>query len=502
MNNYGGRAQLRATPGERWSFLLSVDKSKDEMLYVEGEVTDPNDFGFVPGLRTMAQDNGFANRVLQGVSLQADYALPSGYTLTSISAYREADTDLRFDFDRTPLPIVDVLFFDDNHHATQELRLTSPADRRLSYVVGAFYFDQRANQHRETVIDETPLIGFDTGDEYGNAGHVDTRSYALYGQGSFKLTPQWTAIVGARWNREKKKVDYSQDGQIVFGLPDVPALIDSMSDNDVSPTIGLTYEPSDALTLYAKASEGYKSGGWNADFLSDLDGDGAVTIDEIRFDREKLRSYEVGLKALTWDRRLRVNAALYDTDYDDLQVSQFNSDTATRFIRNAASATSRGFELELTVLPIERLQLRAAVGYADAKFADFPDADEAGTNFKGNRLQDSPHWTGSLSGLCDFPLSGGSRLFIESTITYRGNYFSGPDNDELGRIGGYMLLNARLGWSSADERWEAFLWGRNLSDKLYAVDRFEESTVFPQQVSFFGEPRMYGAQVRFHFGAP
>lgn len=500
VNNYGGRAQLRAKVGERWSLLLSVDKSKDDVRYVEGEVTDPNDIGYVPGLRTMAQGDGFANRTLEGASLQADYALPSGFTFTSITGYRKADTNLLFDFDRTPLPIINVTFLDGNHHATQELRLASPADQRLSYVVGAYYFDQRANQNRATIIDETALIGFDTGDEYGNAGHVNTQSYALYGQGSFKITPQWTVIVGARWNRERKKVDYSQDGQIVFGLPDVAPLNDHMSDTDVSPTIGLTFKPSDALTAYAKASEGYKSGGWNTDFLSDLNGDGTVTIDEIRFGREKLRSYEVGLKTLTWDRRLRLNVAAYDTDYDDLQVSQYNSDTATRFIRNAASATSRGFELEVNVIPIERLQLRAAVGYADAKFKDFPDADETGANFKGNRLQESPHWTGSFSALADFPLAGGSRLFAEGTLTYRSNYFTGPENDELGHIGGYALMNARLGWSSADERWEAFLWGRNLTNKVFVVDRFLETTVFPQHVSFFGEPRMYGAQVRFNFG--
>lgn len=502
----GGRLQLRATPSDVLELTFSADYANDESDFVESEVSSvevppipgltPLDLGLAPGLRTVNQDDGIADRDVWGAALTIDLDLASGHTLTAVSGYRDASTELRTDGDRSPFPVLDIFFFDDNRHFSQELRLASPAGRRLNYLFGIYYFDQEAETMRPILIDETALIGFDTGDEYGNAGTVDTEAYALFFNADYALTDRLTLIAGARFNREEKRLRYTQDGQIVFGLPDVAMLGDELEDDDVSPTVGLRFDVGDNVSAYGKLALGYKSGGWNADFLdgTDVDGDGDFDADDIQFEPERVTSYEIGVKSTLFDNRLRLNMAAFFLDYEDLQVSQFDDDCSCRRINNAGQAESFGAELEFEALLTESLELGGGIGWTEAEFTDFPNADGPGTNFKGNTLANAPAWTATLSARYGRVLRSGGELYIGGQYTYRDDYFSGTANDPLSSIDGYSLVNAQIGWISADEGLEVFLWARNLLDEDYVIDRFEESLVFTQEITTYGLPRTYGAQ--------
>lgn len=489
---YGARAQLRFVPSDTLEFLFSVDASHDESNYVDGEVIDG--VGVVPGTLTINQGDGLAQKNLRGASLAADYELGNGGTFTSITAFRQAKTNWNFDVDRTPDPIIFASYNDNDRNFTQELRYASPSDGPLVYVLGLFYMHQNAKTVRPITLDETAIIGFDSGDEYLGSGNVKTDAYAAFLNVTYSLTDTLKLIGGARYNYEKKRLNYAQDGHFLFGLPDVAGIRDSKGDSDISPTIGLSFEPNRDLTLYSKVSWGYKSGGWNADLIGDTNGDGDVTAADISFGPEKVISYESGLKTTLLDGRLRFNLAAFYLEYDDLQVSQFNVTTATYTIRNAASAKSKGFEIEASADVTREFSMNFGVGYTDATFSNFPDANPAGDNYKGRRLT-APKWTFNASTKYEKELDSGNRVFAVAGLTYRGPQFSEYDNNAFSRLKGYALLDARLGWSFSDDQLEVSLWARNLLDKSYNLTRYREALLYPQTIGTYGMPRTYGVQV-------
>src|SRR5262249_13195988 len=144
--------------------------------------------------------------------------------------------------------------------------------------------------------------------------------YAAFGSTDYDLTDRLTLNTGLRFTYVRKHLALDQDSTNSGPLVNFAQIIgyrDSLSEFSVSPMIGLTFKPIKDATLYAKYARGHKSGGFNADFI------GAPFPPSLRFKQETVDSFEVGAKTLWLDDRLRVNVAVFLTDYSDYQVSQF-----------------------------------------------------------------------------------------------------------------------------------------------------------------------------------
>jgi iron complex outermembrane recepter protein len=191
-------------------------------------------------------------------------------------------------------------------------------------------------------------------------------------------------------------------------------------------------------------------------------------------------------------------------DYKDLQVTQYDPDTFSNFIGNAASATVSGVEFDLVVQATANLNLSLGLGVLDASFDKF--IDQFGVDLKGNELPFAPKVSASLAAQYEWSI-GSTGAFVRLEGAYRDQ--SNPDvqNDARDLLESYTLLNARAGIHLGDGRWTIEAYARNLTDERYAVNRqtqlpllsFLPPFAYDETTTAFGAPRMYGLKVTTRF---
>jgi Outer membrane receptor proteins, mostly Fe transport len=440
--------------------------------------------------------NGTSTKAWGGsITLTHDFGSAS---LKSISAYREIQSAVDYDF--APLALI-------AHPSertrikqlSQELQLDGKlADGRLQYVGGLFYYRQTFTDTAQ--IQLVPVLQAIPTTFFNDDGR--TRSIAAYGQATFALTPSVNVTAGLRYTSEKKRLAVANFNGTACGLP--PSLLTggicfldrSLSFDDFSHTFGIDWRPTDNVLLYAKRSRGFKSGGLPQRLT--LDPQSAAT-----FLPETVVTYEIGLKSEMLRNRLRFNAALYQSDYSNIQrsvvVPGFGGGPPTSVVQNAASARIKGFELEAAALPIKNLELAASVAYTDAHYRDFMDG--LGNDLSGQAFQNQPKWTYSLTGAYEVPTSFGSvRGQLDWYWRSEADLFPNGAAPAIYRIADdYGLLNGRLAMNIASIDAEVALWGRNLLDKEYINLVFDLSDSLGTVISSPGGPRTYGLDFRIRF---
>lgn len=214
--------------------------------------------------------------------------------------------------------------------------------------------------------------------------------------------------------------------------------------------------------------------------------------------------YEVGLKAQAADDRLRINLAFYFNDYQDYQASVNELNTATNPFDsrtlNAAEAEILGVELEGATLLPPYFRLDGTFAYTDAEITEVDIAPSLRANFeKGSRLPFVSKYTFSLSPKVFIPLPWWeTSVMLRDDYAYRSAAYGQISNEPLEQEGGYGVLNARLEWWDAEERWNVALYGINLADEEYTRMR----NYFPGFLGFAlwnTDRREVGIEVRYHF---
>jgi len=201
------------------------------------------------------------------------------------------------------------------------------------------------------------------------------------------------------------------------------------------------------------------------------------------------------LKTDLAQRRVRLNIAAFYSDYSDKQEQFFNG--VFQVTSNAAAATIKGFEVDLTALPIDWLTLGAAVGYQDATYDDYHDPI-TGRDFTGNRLPGIPEWTGSLSAQIDQTMSSGWSWMLRGDVAYRDEKLGRASNDPFFVGEAMTLVNARLGFTTPSNRYQISVWAKNLLDKDYEVSRSEIDGL--GQYVRMNQPLSWGIELRGRFG--
>ncbi|MDH4042092.1 MAG: TonB-dependent receptor, partial [Gammaproteobacteria bacterium] len=365
-----GRLQFRWLPSDMFDIRLSGD-------YTEKHSDQP--------LATNAQLDAYKtqqNFVTKddsknwGTALNADIFLAGDYTVTSISAFRHNKFDTLADDDYTPLELVWVDFNEDSDQYSQEFRLVSPVAEKYDWVGGVYYFYNDLSSARNVSIGETlftnllppalaPFAGAISGyTEVPNK--LSTETYAAYIHGNYRFTPAVELTAGIRYTVEDKNLDkwsqisypndpavaarleaatgrpFTQSPGFILGAINYDNVSESRNDEDWSPTVGLNYSFAEDIMLYARYARGNKSGGWNADFMTN-------GLEYFSYEPESVDSYEAGIKSTLMDDTLRLNAAYYYSEYDDFQVFQqvFNSGgNPSNELTNAGAVTNQGVELE------------------------------------------------------------------------------------------------------------------------------------------------------------
>jgi iron complex outermembrane recepter protein len=493
------RLQLRATPLEQLEVLFSADYyDKEYIPYLSDVVFSAAGLGVVPGDYTSNEVVAANNKNIsytdnKGVSLQIDYSLADEYQLTSITAYRESGYGPNYqDNARIGLDIFYTLYENNSDYLSQELRLASPKGETFDFVAGVYYINQNSSAITPFIVgnDFEAFTGIPAnGATFLTTPEIETTSYAAFVNSNYYFFDDFTLNVGLRYTSEKKDAFFIQQGIMPF-IPDIGPITDDYSDNVLSPTLSVSYQLDDDIMMYARFSSGYKSGGFNADNISSTDNFG--------FEAEFVNNYEVGSKSFFFDRRLRLNTALFYMDYEDLQVTQFDQASNSNYISNAATATIAGLELEMTALPLDGLEISASLGLLDATFDEY--IDSFGNDLSGNSLVRAPKTNASLIAEYTIPVSDQFELLIQGDMTYRDEREGLASNDPGSLLESYTLFNAKIALVS--ERFDIELWGRNLDDKRYTLTRFTRSKLvlgYSESTVSYAPPRSYGISATLKF---
>ncbi|MEX1147513.1 MAG: TonB-dependent receptor, partial [Sphingomonadales bacterium] len=491
------RAKVLVKASEQVEVLLSADYYKDShvdtVMDIRGGALAPLDPYPLKDRLIGTDFDAFSNREIYGLSGQVNWDA-GDMQITSITAYREHKIDRLQDQD---FSVADISFtgrLEDQSQFSQELRVAGDVNERLNFLVGAYYFHQN-NDARTTAnlgADILSMFGGTSETAFTDAV-VKGDAYAGFGSFNYSLTDQLVLSGGIRYTHEKKTIDYVQtlsDGAFVMPLAGIAIpiapLTDRLSQGSVTGDASLSYKPTEDITAYVSYGRGFKAGGFNATLLGQ-------TPDDLVFEAEYLDSYEAGIKSSWFEDRLRLNVAAFYMDYSDKQ-EQTRVGT-TFLVSNAASARSKGFEIELMARPHPQLELMAGYGYTNAKYKAYEECANVGGSFidcTGNRLQFAPRHTASFAFQFDQPVSDHLNLFTRGEVTHRSSTYldvmNNPDFTQSKRT----LVNGRVGIEDADGQWSVAFWGRNIFNTEREVLSFDFQGT---QYAFLNAPRTYGIEL-------
>jgi iron complex outermembrane receptor protein len=410
-----------------------------------------------------------------------------------------------------------------------ELRLTSPGEGRTRWVAGLYF----ADIDRHVVVSQ----GSDSGNGFlqqplvltGEPNPTDllyddsfnSIVFAGFGQVAFDMTDDVELAFAARYDSEEREVDNNVPrlppqtpgffGTNTFinpayvtdpSLTEIPSRSETF--NQFQPKASLKWDVSDDWSLYTSYGYGFRSGGFNSQgssatvesFYSGLclgatrptapffpictGSNRSLTGVSDEYDKEVSKAFEAGVKAQLLDNRLSINAAVYQTDVDDMQYFNFFAGPfgLLRVVTNIDDVDIKGYEVDIKWLATDNFTIFGGYGYTDAEIGSYSDRPYTA----GNEVPYVPEYTGHLG--FEFRQPIGSSLELVSRVdgSFVGETWFHPVQDELvpnlftgfgfgqGEFSRqhrdpYQTVNTRLTLSS--ERWSVALWGRNVTDEEY-----------------------------------
>ncbi|WP_448211725.1 TonB-dependent receptor [Colwellia sp. MEBiC06753] len=384
----------------------------------------------------------------------------------------------------------------DSSHFSQELRLASPANENFDYVVGLYYLDQDLDGDGSALLNldiftggAVPIPDYTVGYD----AQVDAKSMAAFAHANYKLTESLQLTGGIRYTKEEKEIDFSISDPFKLFF-DNGATQDKRTATDLSPKISLNWFVNDDVMIFGGYSKAYKSGGFNADFIAD--------ISVLEFDDEKVDAYEIGIKSTWLDDSLRFNAAIFQSNHTDFQVSSATpvaSGGSILTISNAGELTSQGIEMDIEWLLHENLRIWASYGYTDAEFDKYEGCTIGGTtgDCSGNRPTEAPKVSYNLGAEWFYMLDSGE-IFANANYFWRDEMYSNVNNEQPFLNEDYSELSGRIGWNSEDGAYSVYLWGKNLTDEQTQI--YNSVSFLGTPRSIYNAPRMYGVTFRWNFG--
>ncbi|MGK2912164.1 MAG: TonB-dependent receptor [Sphingobium sp.] len=415
-------------------------------------------------------------------------------TLKSISAYRHMKAYFTRDGDNTPFVFRQTTNRDKQWQFSQELQVTGKTlDDRLSYVLGGFYFKEKASDIATADLAiglQAPAAPPPFTPAVFIQNFTDNRSLAAYGQLDFEIVPQLSVTIGGRYTSDKKvftSINVRQRDLVQFVNVTKAATFKKFT-----PRLGITFKASSDVLLYGSYSRGFKQGGFNG---RPLVSDAEVT----QYAPEELTTYEAGLKAQWLDGRLTTNIAAFHSTYKDIQLTV--NQTPTNFVANAASGEINGFEFETVMRPARWLSFNAAVGYLDAQYKSIGQGlgpTQILPITLASHFVKAPEWTVTTGLDLSHEFAEGSNAALRVDYTMYSRIYHDVANSPIITDDGYGLLNARLSYTLPSKALTLSVFGTNLMDTLYLVSG-NVSGAFGLAEASYGRPREWGVSVGYKF---
>ena len=419
-----------------------------------------NAFGFDPRIDpttglTLGSREGYYDRDGRirvrgdGVSLTMKKDL-GAVALTSISSYLKGYFLNEVDGDGSAANLLALDFEAKTKEYSQDTRITTQFDGPFNFIAGIYYFGD--------TLDNLFHVSQFAGAFDGRQTYRQKRtSYAGYIDGTYELTPEFSAYAGFRMTHDKTTM---RNFQSIVNIPGLGIPLTNLDYSETQPSgrAGLRYKFSRDVMAYAQYARGYRSGGFNGGALV-FPGDLNTAKPEF------LDAYEAGLKTKLFDRRLTLNLSAFHYIFKDQQFINSVSVINQQLV-NAGSSRINGLEAEITAALTPRLRLSAGLGLLDAKYTKLT---LTGVDLSGNRLIEAPKFTMNLAADYTVPLSPSMELTLHGDMVHKSKQYFTAYNDKvfpfsLGVTPGFEEYNARVGLSFEGGKYNLGLWGKNLSD--------------------------------------
>jgi iron complex outermembrane receptor protein len=435
------------------------------------------------------------NRV-RGLTAIGTYTPSEAVSLVWVLGERNTRARRITDNDYSAMDILSTRYNDRYEQTSNEVRATGRW-RQLSYVAGVAALREDAISNRIAASGPDALrFGLPLASAPLNARQV-TRARAAFVSADLDLATGLMLNLGMRVNRERRRLVFDLDGSRSGGF-DIGLLSnfrDRASETSSTPTASLSWSATRGLNLYARYAQGFKSGGWNVDFLSraqvlPLPGSTATPF---AFLPEAVKSGELGARFNGLDNRLSGSVAVFDARYNDYQINQFAVIGGRTIIRltNAAAARSRGVEIAARLAPVPALTVSGNLSLLRATFGSFAGGGAAGADASGNRLPLAPKVSGNLR-LAYRPALGGGLRPLEAVVAYRyrGGVFAGQENTADQIVPENAVVDVALTWRATSTGVEAAVWIDNAFDDRTVINRGRD--FLGTQGASYNEPRRFG----------
>jgi len=552
-NRVGARAALRFTPSETFESTLALDyvdqdqtnypnnmvvydQSASPFLGLFNAFVSPTDPCCTPN--ASIDESGVTEGLLPhddveslGVSWFNNWTLSGGNVLRSITAYRETDALFGRDGDNSGLDYNGDVHDEEHEQFSQEFQLASQGNERFNWIAGLYYFKEETDDDTRLVVADglfDALSAIDPSDPFVGGlwfaryaldftidfdNHQETTDYAAYFHGDYSFAERWTAGIGLRYTDEEKEFRQaatrvaSQTPLLIpvdpfSGQPIlVPANLETPSDacsdleadgsfrceadwDDLSGELSLGVQWTDDVFAYGKYSRGFRSGGINGR---------PVQLSLVQdYDPEYLDSFELGVKTLLADRRVRLNTAAFYNKYKDIQVLLIRG--ASVVIDNAAESTIYGLEVDLEAQPTDALFLRGSLGLMENEFDEW--SDDTG-DFTDRKLRNSPEMTANFLAAYTADLGGNGSLKPWAEVQYQDEMFLDGENTPQLKTPSRTLVNAGIAWAAPGDRWEVEAHVTNATDERVLDGGFSVLNFFGYMEGYYNPPRRYWLTLRY-----
>jgi iron complex outermembrane receptor protein len=460
-----------------------------------------------------------------GTSVEANWTLPSDFTLTSISSYRFWNFTPRNDDGlNVPASYNAGVSVEDKQYS-QEFRLASPKGEFFDYVVGAYYFgsdlDNKSFAYygpQADIWNGTARGALANVTSIGN-GHIKTDSFALFAQGTWHLTERLDFTAGVRGTYEEKSAWVTRDapigGAAVTGAAATArrgraGAYDSGDLNQYSSSpsglLNLSYRITDDVLGYATLSHGEKSGGVNLAVGSAP----VAGADSLLIGTERANNAELGFKSTLWDHRLQLNANVFWTQVNAYQTNAYDAENRVQYLTNAGSVRSRGVEFESTVIPMRGLTLNINGSYNDVSYLSYKDAPcppevsqapgaPASCDLSGHQVVGASKWIGNANGEYKWNLDNGFEPYVTASYAFRSKAVGTVEDSDYGQIPSYAVVNFSTGLRGDfnQGQWDVSLWLKNAFDKTYYTTLWTGGNGGYE--GLLGTPRTLGVTGRYDF---
>jgi iron complex outermembrane receptor protein len=460
-----------------------------------------------------------------GTSVEANWTLPSDFTLTSISSYRFWNFTPKNDDGLNVAATYNAGVSVEDKQYSQEFRLASPKGEFFDYVVGAYYFgndlDNKSFAYygpQADIWNGTPRGALANVGSVGS-GHIKTDSFALFAQGTWHLSERLDFTAGVRGTYEEKNAWVTRDapvgGAAVTGAAATArrgrtGAYDSGDLNQYSSSpsglLNLSYRITDDVLGYATLSHGEKSGGVNLAVGSAP----TAGADSLLIGTERANNAELGFKSTLWDHRLQLNANVFWTQVNAYQTNAYDDVNRVQYLTNAGSVRSRGVEFESTIIPLRGLTLNFNGSFNDVSYLSYKDAPcppeisqapgaPASCDLSGHQVVGASKWIGNANGEYKWNLDNGFEPYVTGSYAFRSKAVGTVEDSDYGQIPSYAVVNLSTGLRGDfnQGQWDISLWLKNAFDKTYYTTLWTGGNGGYE--GLLGTPRTLGVTGRYDF---